>query len=397
MQNQDLIRRAYINELHVEAKRLQRLLAPFNKNRVVDNRYEENAYNRLKHRLADIRSILRTMDFADPLYLRQKTYEKEYDGSRIVEETYYLSKDGRPARYEGKECRKEIHTRQNVYVFCEPAGNWNEAAFIRFNPTLHWKDDFMSHVRNRDFSHIHNKYEHFRVGDEFYDWDDFFLYNNIAYDRTKWAMSENTLIDLSKVVRISSDMNRCGFYRNNDYFKDNSYLESEEGESFECVQGGADSFIRIRLSSSSMFNGLLDPNFVFTMFTKNKKRFWTRNMNNLDLTKEECEGLEFKPSSKHKELYEKVKSNFIKFAIAHNQMSPAGPGVVEPNKFVDDKCKDCKIQVRFYDQTAIAGSSLKSQVLREIFDEHLYYSPETFKVRLAMLKEFLQEEKKYAK
>lgn len=393
MQERDFVRRGYINTLHRQVADLKAQLSPFSKHKAYEKleKYDLCAYNDMRLRLNFLRRKITEFEMADALEVRKNDYKNNYPASHRVEETYFVSKDGKVNRYSSQDCRKRMDVTENVYVFSDANGST-----FRFSPFLYWKDDFMRCVRERDFTNLHNKGDYFRVGDNFYDWHDFFLFEDNAYSKDKWALDGGRLVDLSKNIRIDSDMGRMSYYRGDDGFRATTYLEAQEGEEFTTSGSPGKNFIRIRLNTS-MMSSLTSNNYLFTMLINDKKRFWSRD-NTLDLTKEECIGLELKASEKHIELYNRLKRGYVQYAIAHDQMKAGGPGVKDPFTFVDEKCKmDLKFQVRFFNDEDIKGSGIKAQVLREIFDENIFYPAESFKVRLKMLSEFLKEEKKYAK
>lgn len=260
------------------------------------------------------------------------------------------------------------------------------------NTTEYWKDELINYIKTDGKTTLHSKLYYIRVGDEFFDRDDFFSFKGQVFDRKKWAVQDGTLIDLTKSIKIEVNTDSAYNLPQKLPFHKKYFLKADESEEFENVNGPEEpAFAIIKIYRGGYLGNFLSPQFLNTLFVSNKKRLYHNDYYYMYVTKEQMLNLKCEPSKGHKELFAKIETDYAKAYLEYpgNELDKARfrKSITDNLAFVVDI------------QTG-SGNGIKEQIYKELFGAsgnakalHI----DELNARLKILQEILKKEKEYAK
>lgn len=348
------------NEVREDALRaLFEALVPLkkfvNKN---NNYYEErtNIEQKALHVIADIRAAIHDLQYYDPLREREM-------------------------------CGRD--NKAKLFCFNIPGESRN----ITYCPENFWPDDFMRCWKLQDVSTLRYKDTWFRVGDDFYKKDDYFLHNGVVYSKKEYALNKNNeLVSLKESIPVTADFYN---YSCNGTIEFNDWLTPKDVE----MQQVEDYDYLIKLSicinkpgrgyKSSLFN----RNYWLSMFKFGDKRYSQRKedhyvKNELYFSEEMLRKIELAPSKDHLRIWQAVKEMADECIENDNQHRYYWPLLGEQGVGIHWSLT--------FNRNKIRTASIRDKIIRNLADG-CYITTDELKRRLELIKDILNTEAQYVK
>ena len=406
MENLELVRQARLKSMFLELLALKKLLKPYHGRPLNESMYdttEREMVFGLKNYLGRLRCAICNLQPRDPLLVK-KVLKKDLRmlHSRIE---YYTNEDGSRISFSkfiddnGQEVKFVVSKFQSYWhVNDGTCGDdlTDVKGAKRYSSLLHWKDNFLAHIKSNGKIPLYQKSQYFRIGDLYYKWEDYFPFDGKAYDRKKYGLYNKEIKDLSKSLKVTMNTDRGRGSMVPLHYEANMFMDAPVGDEFVMSKSDEQpSFIKICLCNVNTFSdGLVSDNFFYSMFKNKNKRFKFRCEANsaLVLTKEECAGLEFSPSEQHKIFFEEAVDKYQK-QCREKGYDKEGSAYTK-TLLLDRFNQNVKFEV-IYLNGVEQGKSIKSQILQELFDPEKQYTAVELKARLKALSEILTEEAKH--
>lgn len=402
MENLELVRQARLKSMFLELLALKKLLKPYHGRPLGTSVVESEMYSGLKNYLRGLRGAICNLQTRDPLQVKKilKTgyhqretieYYTNEDGSRISF-SKFIDDNGQEVKLAIGKYKSYLHINDGTcgYDMSDPKGA------RKYSSLLHWKDNFLAHIKSNGKIPLYQKSQYFRIGDLYYKWEDYFPFEGKAYDRKKYGLYNKEIKDLSKSLKVMMNTDRTHSYMVPLHYEANMFMDAPGGDEFVMSKSDEQpSFIKIRLRNANTFSdGLVSDNFFYSMFKNKNKRFKTHGDEDvaLFLTKEECAGLEFSPSQQHKSFFEEAVDKYQK-ECRKKGYDKEGSAYTK-TLLLDRFNQNVKFEV-IYLNGVEQGKSIKSQILQELFDPEKQYTAAELKARLKALSEILTEEAKH--
>ena len=368
-----------------EAKELDDLYNGHYNTRLMNNKLA-NSIIKNRSLIHTIRRSINELVTGDPLSKREsvaKTY-----GTPTRSDTVYINPE-KMDDISGKEdwehtiC-KPIAEKGMRFFVTKNSGTTESETFF---PYLHWKDDFLRCVRNNDFEDLHDKINHYRIGDEFYSKDYYLLFKGNAYKKTEWAVENAKLINLKKSIKVYTNL----YTYPNTSAKFEQYMELENSDEEFVNTSDFDLegkyYIDLIVGPSSN-RQLFSPNFFSTMVRFGKKRLHNLGAYQyIHLSKDMLKCMEVAPTTAHKACYEALKDKLEKWNMRQG-LSPDNSRFQRP----EDALRTITFKVRYVQSNE---RSLVSQLIKETLKQDVAYGPLEFKARLEVVQKILKTEDEY--
>jgi hypothetical protein len=397
----DMTRELLIRSISRELKELHSIAKTFPQNKYDNhNDYGRDKMVSISTIIRDRRKELNELTRLDPLLSRQLEYDAmNSNNSRMRDFEYYEDPSSGKIAYRNSDGKMlSSYRRFNSLVFSIAPG-WEQGKTdktVFFNPVIHWKDDFLEHIRNND-ANYHDKVHHFRIDNEFYGWDEYFKYDNKAWKRLEWALNDGKLVDLSKSIRVDTDLS--DWHWPGITFAHTEYMQVPSDEKFvnafeERKKNQEKGFLGIYIDSSNFQTNLVGRYFIYSLFVKDKTRYTVPdNESQLVLSKEQLEGCELRSSDEHKRTLNSILHHFAE--AYHNEFPRYGIETIL-NKAKSKFLSELRFKVFFVDPDTAQSKGIKEQIWRELFNDQRQYSAFELQSLLPVATQLLQEEKKYA-
>lgn len=402
MENLELVRQARLKSMFLELLALKKLLKPYHGRPLGTSVVESEMYLGLKNYLRGLRGAICNLQTRDPLQVK-KILKTDYRQRETIE--YYTNEDGSRISFSrfiddnGQKVQVAISKNQSYwhvndgtcgYDMSDPKGA------RKYSSLLHWKDNFLAHIKSNGKIPLYQKNQYFRIGDLYYTWEDYFPFDGKAYDRKKYGLYNKEIKDLSKSLKVTMNTDLAHGYMVPLHYEANMFMDAPAGDEFVMSKSDEQPpFIKIRLRNANTFSdGLVSDNFFYSMFKNKNKRFKTHGDEDvaLYLTKEECAGIEFSPSQQHKIFFEEAVDKYQK-QCREKGYDKEGSAYTK-TLLLDRFNQNVKFEV-IYLNGVEQGKSIKSQILQELFDPAKQYTAAELKARLKALSEILTEEAKH--
>lgn len=164
------------------------------------------------------------------------------------------------------------------------------------NPKDIWIDNYCAWIRDPENVTLKNKKDFFRIGDDFYDKDEYIEHNGKAYSKENYILLGDNVIEKSKAAI-------CNYfvYENGSYVGKRKELALAPNEDEEFVKNdcSTDTEVIVKLTSG-VGSRLFCTDFVRSMFRIGNKRIMPKgNSSHIYLTREELKNFNFKISDSH--------------------------------------------------------------------------------------------------
>lgn len=401
MENLELVRQARLKSMFLGLLALKKLLKPYHVKLLSKSVAECEMVSGLRNYLRNLRTAICNLQTRDPLMV--KKILKSYPKRETIE--YYTNEDGSRISFSkfvddrGQEVKFVVSKFQTYWhVNDGTCGDdlSDQKGAIRYSSLLHWKDNFLAHIKSNGKVPLHQKNIYFRIGDLYYRWEDYFPFDGKAYDRKKYGLYNREIKDLSKSLKITMDTDLARGVMSPIHYQTNMFMDAPGGDEFVVSKAEEQpSFIKIRLRNANTFSdGLVSDNFFYSMFKNKNKRFknFSEDGSALYLTKEECTGLEFSPSEQHKIFFGEAVDKYQK-QCREKGYDKEGSAYTK-TLLLDRFNQHVKFEV-YYLNGVEQGKSIKSQILQELFDPEKLYTAAELKARIKALSEILTEEAKH--
>ena len=388
---QDIIREdSLARDFIRDAFRYKKILKSYGKqNKNVLHCYNTNTHAHIvAESLHNIRNNIRNLLSEDTLAVKQRAFEYGVKGKEEVR--YYKNQNTGDLCWNTNETgwdytEKTIQT----YVVGKDTPNadiWS--SYIKLTPFYFWPDEMKDYIRTKGNTKLHHKFEYIRHNGQFYSRDKFFEYKNEIYPKDKYAVYNGELLDLTKVLKISSSINGPYRYRHVNKFNHTYYLLTDDEEEFVPKSPDNDFFIVVKPYFGDFAKDLLGKNFLSTMFINNKKRYYNNTSSYwLYFNKEECACLDIEPSAHHKEVYEEIEKDFLKANEGRTNFSTK-----------ESVRKEIMNSIRYsISLTPDLVKGIFGQIFKEMFPKNRNFTYAELKSRLKVVRELLKKEKEYAK
>ena len=403
MENLELVRQARLKSMFLELLALKKLLKPYHGRPLGTSVVESEMYLGLKNYLRGLRTAICNLQTRDPLRVKEVLkkdrsmlqnrieYYTNEDGSRISF-SKFIDDNGQEVKFVISKFQSYWHVNDGTcgYDMSDPKGA------RKYSSLLHWKDNFLAHIKSNGKIPLYQKSQYFRIGDLYYKWEDYFPFDGKAYDRKKYGLYNKEIKDLSKSLKVTMNTDNARGYMVPLGYQANMFMDAPAGDEFVMSKSDEQpSFIKICLCNVNTFSdGLVSDNFFYSMFKNKNKRFKCRGELNvaLYLTKEECTGIEFSPSEQHKIFFEEAVDKYQKECRekGYDKEGSAYTKTLLLSRFN----QNLKFEVIYLNGVDL-GKSIKSQILQELFDPEKQYTAAELKARLKALSEILMEEAKH--
>jgi hypothetical protein len=159
-----------------------------------------------------------------------------------------------------------------------------------------WLDNYCAWRRDPENVTLKNKKDFFRIGDDFYDKDEYIEHNGKAYSKENYILLGDDVIEKSKAAI-------CHYY----VYESGSYvgthkelaLAPNEGEEFVKNDSSTNTEVIVKITSG-VGSKLFCTDFVRSMFCIGNKRIMPKgNSSHIYLTREELKNFNFKISDSH--------------------------------------------------------------------------------------------------
>ena len=223
------------NEVREDALRaLFEALAPLKKFVDKNNNYYDDRTaieQKALHVIADIRAAIHDLQYYDPLREREM-------------------------------CGRD--NKAKLFCFNIPCESRN----VTYNPENFWPDDFMRCWKLQDVSTLRYKDTWFRVGDDFYKKDDYFLHNGVVYSKKEYALNKNNeLVSLKESIPVTANFYN---YSCNGTIEFNDWLTPKDVEMQQVDDYNYTHLIKVCISINKPGRGyqrsLFSKNYWLSMF-----------------------------------------------------------------------------------------------------------------------------------
>ena len=177
-----------------------------------------------------------------------------------------------------------------------------------------WPDNYVEWLRDPEKVVLHDKRKMFRLGDEYYDKDDYFLYCNKAYSKEEYVLYNGT-------PRKKTEVSLMYFYKwppSGSAKKYEIALMPDVNEKFVKHSCQNDSDIQINIEVSSYNSKLFCTDFVKSMFLVGNERELP-DYGYIYLSRAQLKQFKFKPSEGHLAEFMRL-NNYYSKDIAYKEM-----------------------------------------------------------------------------
>lgn len=406
MENLEFVRQARLKSMFLELLALKKLLKPYDGRILKESMYdltEREMVSGLRSYLGRLRSAICNLQPRDPLMVKKVIkndrmmrwsrieYYTNEDGSRIAFNKF-IDDNGQEVKFVVSNFQSYWHVNDGT---CGDDLSDSKGA-KRYSSLLHWKDNFLAHIKSNGKIPLYQKSQYFRIGDLYYKWEDYFPFDGKAYDRKKYGLYNKEIKDLSKSLEVTMNTDLAHSYMSPLHYITNMFMDAPAGEEFVVSESDEQpAFIKICLRNATTFsNGLVSDDFFYSMFKNKNKRFKAHaaSRSTLYLTKEECAGIEFSPSEQHKIFFEEAIDKYQK-QCREKGYDKEGSAYTK-TLLLDRFNQNVKFEVIYFNGVE-EGKSIKSQILQELFSPEKLYTAAELKARLKALSEILTEEAKH--
>lgn len=270
--------------------------------------------------------------------------------------------------------------------------NYNNTVY--FDSEQFWVDDFIKCVKSGNSLDLHRKDCFFRIGDEFYNKEDYLMFNDKAYSKKEYAVNgKHELVSLKNSIPVS------GHYYTYSYRIDldvSDWLTPGDCE-MECIDSyNHDHLIRVSVYSSRNGEGrysghFFNMNYWLSMFKFGDNRYFYRNAGSnafINLTEDMLRKIELAPTTDHLRIWNDAREK-IKEAVKDNpDAEDSAPHLAENGAEVAFALN--------YNTDVVRTASIKDKIIRNIADGNILQLGE-FLDKIKLLKDILNEEAKYVK
>ena len=260
---------------------------------------------------------------------------------------------------------RSIENRSRRFLF---NNNYNNTVY--FDSEQFWVDDFAKCIKSGNSSELHRKDHFFRIGDDFYDKDDYLMFKDKAYSRKEYAINgKHELVSLKDSIPVS------GHYYSYLHKIDldvSDWLTPGDAD-MECIDSyNHDHLIRFRVHSSRNGHGhyqgqFFNKNYWLSMFKFADKRYFQRNDSDnsfIYLTEDMLRKIELAPTADHLRIWNDA-SEKIKEAVKGNPNAErCAPDLTENGEGVAFALQ--------YNADMIRTASIKDKIIRNLWIELSY-------------------------